>query len=242
MTRVVRVALMFLLVGLISSSRADANIIDWLDRLSGPGPFWGADVAIAMRCPSGPRMDTTPQQLPPSTRTTSEGIVVSCPGERLDRKHSNWYLILGASGTGRNHLNYGDQPSDESKAIGIFKMGSAFDYTLLPFLDVGVGGGFLYFFGPRFPNFAHPYVQPFRISIRPLLLGWRSEPRSKDPEYIRKLEKRGWLLINFDLNIIAGTIDGSSFGAPGDPWRVENDVVPEIGIGLDVVKLFSRKH
>ena len=54
--------------------------------------------------------------------------------------------------------------------------------------------------------------------------------------------KLRWLLINLNVNVLLGTIDGAAFGAPADPFRVHNEIVPEIGIGVDVWTLLDWKR
>lgn len=239
MTRLFRVAAGCLLLVFAAPAYLEAGLLSWLDRLSGPGPFWGIDFGIALKCPSPP---------PPCRDPTCQGVAqttssvrVSCPGERLDKKHFNYYFNVGVAGTTRNKLNYGDRPEPEpSTAIGLVRIGSSVDYTLDPSLDVGAGAGFMYFGGESFDNSARPYVQPLRISIRPLLLNWSPQPFRNDCNYTEKLRRRGWFIITFDLNLVVGTLDGASFGAPADLWRAHNEIVPEFGVSIDVVKLLAR--
>jgi hypothetical protein len=136
-----------------------------------------------------------------------------------------------------NHLRYDDTAIEEkSKAVRLLKFGTAVDYTLVPWLDLGVGAGFLYFAGPRFENFALPYVEPVRVTIRPLLFRWKHLRRNR-----RELEHRGWLLLSAKWNVLIGRLDGASFGAPSDPFSVQNESNPELGVAIDVVRLLNRR-
>ena len=231
MTRLFRTSVILWLLCVGAPSPASASIMDWLDRLSGPGPFWGVDLDMQVNCPS--RKEGSP---PSGVKALASAIVISCPNESFHTQHFNWYLTtgLGFATSGKNKLNYGEASNTSTKAIGTFKVGTAVDYTASRAFDLGVGAGVMYFYGPRFDNFARPYFQPLRLAIRPLLL--KDIPRSRQTSN----DPNGWLIVNLNVMVLLGTIDGSTFGAPADPWHVHNEFVPEIGVGLDVVKLLKK--
>jgi len=233
MTRLFRTSVILWLLCLGAPSRADASIMDWLDRLSGPGPFWGIDFDMQVNCPS--RASSSVNQ-GNRFKVLAANIVISCPDERFDKRHVNWYLTPGLGWTKQlNHL--GDVPPtnpDATKAIGTDKLGTAIDYTVAPAVDIGAGAGFLYFYGPRFVNFARPYVQPFRVAIRPGLFKPGASTESTSSTV------RGALAINFSVTMIVGTIAGSDFGVPASSFHVHNEFVPEVGISLDVLRPLFR--
>ena len=230
MTRLLRVVSLLLLLSLTMPAHAEAGLLSWLDRLSGPGPFWGVDAGIALNCKKEKGKEEEGL-----FRTAGDTLRLGCRNEDLENKHPTWFLNIGAAAARHNDLKYGDRPEPEhSKDIGVIRLGTSVDYTLDASLDVGVGGGFTYFVGPSFVNFARPYVQPLRVTVRPLLLRWQKGGKHK-----HKLENLSWLLVNVNVNVLLGTIHGADFGAPADPFRVHNDIVPEIGIGVDVATLFK---
>jgi hypothetical protein len=235
MTRAFRTSVILWLLCVGAPSRASASIMDWLDRLSGPGPFWGVDFDMQVNCPSRAASSLAEGN---RFKVVAANIVISCPDERFDQRHFSWYLTPGLGWTrqlnGLGKVSSSDL--DATKAIGTVKLGTAIDYTVAPAVDIGAGGGFLYFYGPRFVNFARPYVQPFRVAVRPGLFKPGASIENTSSTW------RGAFVINFSVTVIVGTIDGSDFGVPANPWRVHNEFVPEAGISLDVLRpLFTRR-
>ena len=176
MTRLLRVASVLVLLSLMSPAHADAGLLSWLDRLSGPGPFWGADIGIALNCKKEKGKENEGL-----LRSASDTLRLGCRNEDLNKKHFTWFMNIGLAATTHNNLDYGDRPEPEpSTAVGVLRLGTSVDYTIDASLDVGIGGGFMYFAGPGFVNFARPYVQPLRVTVRPLMLGWESAKRVQD--------------------------------------------------------------
>ena len=136
MTRAFRTSVILWLLCVGAPSPASASIMDWLDRLSGPGPFWGVDLDMQVNCPS--RKEGSP---PSGVKALASAIVISCPNESFHTQHFNWYLTtgLGFATSGKNKLNYGEASNTSTKAIGTFKVGTAVDYTASRAFDLGVG-------------------------------------------------------------------------------------------------------
>ena len=105
-------------------------------------------------------------------------------------------------------------------------------YTLRPSLDLGAGGGVLLFQGPRFSSFGSPYVQPFRVAARPLLF------RGTSGMTTNEIEARGWLLVTANWMILLDTIDGAKFGAPADSLRERNESLWQLGLSIDLPRLW----
>ena len=244
MRHLLRVAIGFFLLVFVAPAHVEAGLFSWLDRLSGPGPFWGIDVGIALRCPKRKEI-ANPKTLQDMRIMSADGIVFSCPSDRLDNRGFHYFLNTGVAVAFRNQLNYGSRPEPEpSTSVALVKVGSSFDYRLHPSLEVGAGAGLWYFAGPSFDNFARPYIQPVRVSIRPLLLNWKTNRTLNNDDYNEPLRRRGWLIIQVNLNMVLGTIDGATFGAPDDSWHhKQSAVVPEYSFAIDVVKLLKpSKH
>ena len=215
-----RIAIGFFVLVFVAPAPSEAGLFSWLDRLSGPGPFWGVDFGIALRCP-----DTKDK---PNLLEATADIRFSCPGEDLTKRRFNWFMNVGVARASDNDLDYGERSAPApSKAVNVLKMGTSVDFRPVPSVEVGTGAGFIYFGGPRFVNFARPYFQPLRLSVRPLIIGRYSKRRSA-------------LMLQFNLNMIVGTIDGASFGAPADPLNKHNEVLKEYGVGIDFLKLFGH--
>jgi hypothetical protein len=151
-----------------------------------------------------------------------------CRKASVDDRFTTIYINFSGSIAENNPLFYGDAGHQtESTAVRMLKIGASADWTVHKTLDIGTGFGLLYFAGPRFDNFSRGYVQPLRFSLRPLMF-WSTK---KDD---------GWLLLQANWQIIVGTIDGADFGAPLDPFESKNEQDVEIGVAIDVFRLFKK--
>lgn len=206
-----------------SPVRAD-GLISWLGRLSGPGPWIGSNVEVCLK--SFPTGDSKLEVVP-------AGFVISCPDSRLEQPH--WSLLIGA-GAGlawASNLDYsGQDVTEKDDRVTYLRFGLSAMYTLRPSLDLGAGGGVMVFQGPRFSRFGSPYVQPLRVVVRPLLL------RDTSGMTTNQIEARGWLLVTANWMILLDTIDGAKFGAPADPLRERNESLLQLGVSIDLLRLW----
>lgn len=219
MSRFRRVVPVVLLLVLIPASASAQGFFRWLGKLSGPGPFWGVSGEIYLKCIPTKKK---PEMMMPGGRIT-------CPKMTLDDKHLTIYLNLTGAVAENNPLNYGDVGAqEESTAVRLLKVGASVDWTAHRTFDVGLGAGFAYFGGPRFDNFARPYVQPLRTAFRPLMLAEKAT------------DNDGWLIVSANWQILIGTIDGEDFGAPLDAFRSSNEHDLELGLSVDIIRLIKR--
>lgn len=217
--RLSRLLMLVVLAGCAVPATADAGILSWLDKLSGPGPFWGIEASFAVRCFVVGESNQTGQ----ATRPEGSGFVIGCPKSELKQKEFAWFLTIGGAIAEHNPLDYDDLGrTAESTAVRMLKFGTALDYRVFPALEIGSGVGVRYFAGPRFDNFALPYIQPARMTIRPLL--WSGND---------------WLLLSANWDILLGVVDGAKFGAPRDSFRADRENNLEIGVSIDLVRLFN---
>lgn len=199
---------------------AHAGILSWLDQLSGPGPFVMFDASYGVWC---------------SQESKTEIIAArwGCQSNvSLDQPNLTWYLTGGAGFALDNPLDYGT--GTDKPPVRIVRLGTSLDYTIHRMVDIGAGAGVFYFNGPRFPNFARLYVEPLRLGFRPLLLTSRGglTPRQK---------RLGAFVLYVNWNIVTGTLEGRTFGAPSDPFRARNELDrKEFGLAIDFGRLFPR--
>ena len=150
----------------------------------------------------------------------------------LDEKNLTWYLTGGAGFARHNPLNYGT--GNDKRTVRFIKLGTSLDYTVHRLFDIGAGAGVQYFIGPRFPNFARVYVEPLRLGFRPLLLG------SCKPLTSRQ-KRLGAFVAYANWNILVGSLEGRTFGAPADPFHARNELNrKELGLTIDFERLFRR--
>lgn len=202
---------------------AGAGILSWLDQLSGPGPFVVFDASRGVWC-SQPKPQPQPQVV--AGRWGCQSRV------SLEKPNLTWYLTGGAGFALDNPLDYGT--GNDKPPVRIVKLGTSLDYTVHRLVDIGAGAGVFYFNGPRFPNFARVYVEPLRLGFRPLLLG------SRDGLTPRR-NRLGAFVVYANWNIVTGSLNGRTFGAPADPFRARNELDrKEFGLAIDFGRLFRR--
>lgn len=218
---------LLLVLTLMPSPAQAQGVLRWLGRLSGPGPFWGLGAEVRVACFGvDKRARVNPNNV--QAETESMGARFPCPKATYNPldEHATVYFSVSGAIAESNPLDYQDAESqDESDAVRMLKVGTSIDWTVHRMFDLGTGFGIAYFGGPRFDNFSLGYVQPVRVSLRPLL--W-SRAVSDD---------RGWLLVSANWQILLGTLDGADFGAPSDPFVSKNEQDVELGVSVDVLRL-----
>jgi hypothetical protein len=215
-----RTAILAVFVTTLTSAPAEAGILSWLSKLSGPGWFWGSEISYAVKCFPKAKPDE-------ESNMSGSGVVYGCPDrDLLTDAHFGWYVTGGLSVAFDSNLDYTSQQAQPgSDNVYMVKFGTALDYGVWPrWADIGVGSGFRYFAGARFENFALPYVQ-LRLTLRPLTFA-----------------DKNWLLISINRELLVGRIDGARFGAPDDPRLHEtNEWLWEFGVSFDIEAFRNRR-
>jgi hypothetical protein len=235
MTFRARTAIGLLLLVLAAPATSEAGLLSWLDALSGPGPFWGTDVEMEAYCHAFPK----PKTKPGTSQTEGLAEIVgirfpisdSCKHILLKQHRFTFLLTEGIALAANNPLDYGDDGHQtKSTSVWLFRSGGSVNYSFDMAVEIGAGAGVFYFAGPRFDNFVRPFVQPARLAVRPLLF----------VPHLRQ-EKNGWLIFEADWTRLLGTINGATFGAPGDPWKIDDRNRLELGVYLDLHRLLGMK-
>jgi hypothetical protein len=210
-----------LLLASLVSVPAEAGILSWLSKLSGPGPFLGVNASFALKCFRWEERQTDQGQPAESPRFAgADARIVTCSHIPVQERHATLFATVGAAWSLDNDLDYGGRPAP---TVGMFKSGMSLDVTVFPWLDLGAGGGFRYFGGSGFDNFALPYVQPVRVGVRPL-----------------SFAKVDWLIVTFNGEFLLGVVDGPRFGATADSYRESNEFLQEWGLSIDLPRLLNK--
>ena len=229
--QICRLMLLATVMVVMAPRSADANLLSWLSRLSGPGPFWGVDVSVCVH--AIPVEEEDPSLQPTGPRKHEMTLLFPCTEMTLERRHVSFNVNGGAAYAWKNPLNYdGVDVEGRSDNVWLLKLGTSVDYTAAPSFDIGAGVGLFYFNGKRFPHFTRPYVEPVRVAIRPLM--WRT---GRTPE---QRDRDAWLVLTTSWIIHLGTMDGADFGAANDPFRSHNEHNWQAGVSLDVLRLLKR--
>jgi hypothetical protein len=191
----------------------------WLEKLSGPGPFFGIVVPIPIRCDK-----------------LSESYLAKIQAN----EHKNWGCdpaddtrgprrIIGAEvwrlWTDENELPY---DTDVDKGVRIFAALGTIEFA--PWKQVKVGGGFgvAWFSGDTFDTFARPLAQPVRMTVAPLSL---IDPRNKYLDILK---------IHANANIFLGGVDAGDFGSRGT-FEAPYELVWSTSIEFDVIPLIVHR-
>lgn len=161
-------------------------ILDYLESLSGPGPFWGATVGYSVHCrPQLPKPSPVEADSPGKTPVAGN-LGFGCTGDM--RKHRHVYgLMTGVYRTFNDRPDsYVYEDSRKHTAAGLreapvwaFPLTVTADYSLamedagevaqvaLRTFDLGATAGAILFKGEGFDAFLRPYVELPRLTIRP---------------------------------------------------------------------------
>jgi hypothetical protein len=162
----------------------------WLEKLSGPGPFFGLMLPIPIRCDAVGKTDE------PVISSGKWGCSGAPKGMRRIISVEVWQLS-----TDHNQLPY-----DRDVDTGVSIFGTIGTIEFMPWKQFKVGSGFgvAWISGDAFDTFARPVAQPVRLTVAPLSL---ISPGTKGLEILK---------VHMNSNILLGGVDASDFGARGN--------------------------
>ena len=188
----------------------------WLERLSGPGPFWGQVVDYRFLCVAAPdaKDQSSTSDPPPGKALTKEldsrvwltgaGCYFLAPDDKRFEVGVDFGFLKSSS----NVLDYSNRPglTDDDKDVGLRTFSITADFRVNRVLDVGAAIGRASFRSPDsnlFPSFSRTMSQPVRLTVRPLAILSNS----------RRAEA---VVLRFDATKFHGTFTADDFGAaPG---------------------------
>lgn len=184
---------------------AHAGILSWLDQLSGPGPFVVFDATYGVHCfEKETKAGTAEPERGTEANLLGFGLRGGCQSYRsLDERFPTWFVTAGAGVALRNELRYPDHVRD--RTVRFLKVGTGIDYTAHRTFDIGAGVGVMYFDGRSFPNFSRIYVEPVRVSFRPLLV-----KTAGDGGLTNREQRLGAFMVYANWNILISTLEGKN--------------------------------
>jgi hypothetical protein len=257
-----RLGLIALCTGLtfaLTPTSATANIIRWVDKLSGPGPFWGPQFEWRLVCVSGDPETTdgekervrklqndpsrrqapiTPSDYQPKAVIPAIGILGPCmfdrgPENGMRRVSINVGVgILWTHNT--NDLKYESQLSKKDRTVNMTTLETTAMWRVRRGVDAGPGIGLAWFSGRQFDSFKRVALIPVRIDYRPFdaYLGCK-DPGCGDST------KRRMLNLRFDLTVIPRGFDGKDFGAAPERFA-PRDILPSVSFIIDLYPVARR--
>lgn len=218
---------------LLFTGRAEAETWwDFLEALSGPGPFRGRNYATGdVYCLEQPSTDAR------GSAARSDDFKPA-----LIKARPNWF---GRSRLPQTLDQVGNEPCiyfdyaglrSEPDAKYPFSVQAHFletgvGYRILPAVEVGAGAGVLRLVTDMdaVTRSVHRLtVTPVRVKVMPLFV-------------FRPLRKRTWpaaFQVYYRQSFIAGSLDGEDFGIPREQFSENGEFVRSFGLRIDVTKFF----
>ena len=142
---------------------------DWLDQLSGPGPFWGVDLSYRLICIADTEAShanvSTDNIANPALRGLARFGGVGCVTDPSKNPLSSFNVTVGFFWTHKNDL----QTSDNLKLVTMWRFEPSYSTFLDPHktFELVTGMGWLSIDGPAFERFNRFYWKPVQLNITP---------------------------------------------------------------------------
>jgi hypothetical protein len=216
----------------------------WLERLSGPGPFWGQVFDARFLCVT----------LPGKTAEAEAVLKDNKWGQRLTHKLGDraWLTAAGCQflntssndprlevgvdfgflKSSENVLNYSNHPglSADDKDVGLRTFALTADIRVNRVLDVGASIGRASFRSPEsdlFSSFSRTVSQPFRVTVRPLVF---LSPRGRAEAFV----------LRFDATKFHGTFTAEDFGAVPGTFNEPGEIIWAWSFRVDPLALIWK--
>lgn len=196
---------------------------EWIDQLSGPGPFKGFQFDLRLVCFDDPVPRPIPKNDPNATsqeRATEQSVLADDAAERAKRSaigieascpaDKNGVRKLSSVGIDFRVLSADAEPAYAgNNDIKLVTIGPSFSRSIISkpkynIVDVGAGGGVYWFSSKGFRSFSGVILEPLRIDLH--------APRGGEQNVLRAIAnsfvlRTGMIVFpnGFDPNAFAGT-------------------------------------
>ena len=213
----------------------------WLERLSGPGPFWGHVFDARLLCIAAPgSTNQTPSTDPPPGTSLTREITdrawltgAGCHFLAPDDKRMEIGIDLGLLNSSENVLDYSLRPglTGEEREVRLRTFMVTADFRVNRLLDVGAAIGRASFSSESetlFSDFSKTVSQPMRLTARPLAILWNSRYSEA-------------LVVRFDASKFHGTFTAEDFGATPGSFNEPGEITWAWSVRVDAFALLWRK-
>ncbi len=239
-------------LGLALARPADAWIIRWIDDLSGPGPFKGVEFEWQVVCLGDPPPPASPTGAKQEFEPDKEGlraaaaVVVGLLGPTciVDRvppgrtRRASFNLGVGLYASYRNELPFDDLPADPKhpdKEVKLTTLQPSFQVRLFRGVDIGAGGGAMWFSGPRFTSFRRAFLEPLRVDVRPALFRWSDKKCTSAGEPCWQRTP----VVRFSYFVVPAGFNAVDFGARPGSFNVPRDKIFTVAAVIDLEPLYT---
>jgi len=181
---------------------------EWLEELSGPGPFTGVVGSVPVVCQRG------------ATWT-------HCWDKTKGDINTSVVVRFGWFDSG-DHPRFKDLPATDAENTGkvrVVPISGLFLFRPHRAVDIGPGAGVMVFYGPGFDTFPRFVLTPVSASLRPLLI-WT------DAKWARVLR------LELDTSYVTKGFTGRDFGNTRTAFRSGREFLTRTGIVIDLGDLF----
>ena len=235
MKNVVCIGLIAFAWGLVDARPAfgQAGVIRWIEKLSGPGPFFGAGFEIYGLCYAAEK-DSIEAADPEATTRRTWFFDPNCARAARDRQR----LTVGVQWSklfGDNDLQYDELavPEDQRDGVWLTTFLASADLGVARALDVGAGIGFMHFSGIQPGSFTRLALEPLRVTLKPLAM----QPVTSGG--MRSAYRREWLQLRLVMTVIPGGFDAEDFGAIPGSYSSGTEVQANIYIIVNAANMFG---
>jgi hypothetical protein len=202
---------------------AHAGIIEWIDQMSGPGPFLGFTVEGRIHCFG---TDKVPAPKPDQTEAEAQdrsrylGVILKCFNDLPNTKRP-WITVNLAGGVSWALKN--DLQDDESKKkVIVYSFEPSLWWYPIPPLAVGTAVGHYSFTGAAFDTFSRLYWKPVQVEVKPLAFSkhhWGTK----------------WEVLTFraGYTFIPEGFTAEDFGST-KPYMTDHEHLPTLSVLLDL--------
>jgi hypothetical protein len=222
----------------LTPARADAHAgwWDWIEGLSGPGPFsngWVVDFRpyCFLRDPRAVQPtngDPVQEQWTSAFSGTSEAKHCLVNSNQV---RGYFEVRGGVISTAEDKGLFHDKPYELQGKAKAHHVQVAFMRQIDPMLAIGAGAGVIWFNGSNIDGTVSRFTfTPLSIAMSPLRLVNRSNRRL------------GFMLIRYEEVAIVGGMQASDFNAQStSAFKIGNDAVRSISVTFDALTLFGRE-
>jgi hypothetical protein len=210
---------------------AHAQIWRYIYELSGPGPFRGLEFERRLLCFSVQSPTATPPPASPGRERAARALEILGPGcffrptppDRVRRASIN--LAFGLLDAKENNLRYANPSVD--REVKLTSIEPSLWWRPTASVEVGTGGGMLWFSGPAFASFRRGFFEPVRIDVKPLALASALALRSH-AEWTEFLSLRAGLIV------IPHGFRAEDFGAVPGSFQTSREALRTFAIFVDL--------
>jgi hypothetical protein len=218
------------------SAEAQGGLMEWLERLSGPGHFEGLTVPVKLFC-YGLHKASSDADDP---QTAEERKNLGPPAFRFQPGCGRTYrglvrMDIGFEASwmfGDNTLQYDPSVSpDNTDTVNAQIYAGTFDVGVHRALEVGLGVGVMRFSGLPVSSFNRMFLQIGRITWKPLAMFPADTPRGR---YFQE-----FLQVRFIGRWMPDGFDAEDFGAIPGTFESGPEIQSGVAVGVDFFALFK---